>query len=125
MINKITLNKVILSIGLILSWASTQATTYIFVSHSMPDSALRAYFKEAQNHEAILVMRGLYQDDFMATKAKAEDLKITYQIDPNLFDAYGIKQVPVIIQDNDGMVKKITGHIRLQEALRQFAEDVA
>lgn len=123
MINKITLNKVILTIGLILSWASSQATTYIFVSHSMPDSALRGYFKEAQSHEAILVMRGLYQDDFMATKAKAESLKISYQIDPNLFDAHGIKQVPVIIQDNDGIVKKITGHIRLQEALRQFAED--
>lgn len=118
-----TIIKTSLFLLLSLCTSMVQGNLYIFVSHAMPEAALQAYFKEAQSHNAILVMRGLYQDSFMATKTKAESLQITYNIDPDLFDYYGIKQVPVIIEDNDGNVKKITGHIPLQEALRQFAED--
>ena len=110
---------------LVLCWAPiSHATTYIFVSHSMPEPALQAYFKEAQKSKAILVMRGLYQDSFIATKNKSEALKITYDINPNLFEDYGIKVVPTIVEDNEGIVKKITGHIPLTEALKIFAEDV-
>ena len=102
---------------------SSQAITYVFVSHSMPEPALQAYFKEAQHSKAILVMRGLYQDSFIATKNKSEALKITYDINPNLFEDYGIKVVPTIVEDNEDIVKKITGHIPLTEALKIFAED--
>ena len=108
-----------------LCWVSTtQAATYIFVSHSMRDCALQAYFKEAQQYKAVLVMRGLYQDSFMATKAQSEALKITYNIDPDLFDRYGVTKVPVIVEDNQGTIKKVTGHIPLTEALKIFREEL-
>lgn len=96
--------------------AKTQ--TYIFVSFSMPYSALKSYFVEAQQEGAILVMRGLKDNSFLVTKAKATELEISFNIDPNLFEQYQITTVPVIItDDNQGAVKKLTGHLSLHAAL--------
>lgn len=98
---------------------SAIAQIYIFVSYSMPDSALQSYHQQAQQKQAILVMQGLKDDSFTATKVKADQLKIIYDINPELFDQYGIEEVPVIIKDDgEGRIKKIIGHLSLLEALR-------
>ncbi len=99
---------------------------YIFVSFSMKDEALRAYFKEAQIYGATLVMRGFVDKSsdaatmnrFAATKNRIEKARINVQINPNLFEQINVLKVPVIaVVDDMGNIKKISGHITLQKAL--------
>nr|WP_037213848.1 TrbC family F-type conjugative pilus assembly protein [Rickettsia endosymbiont of Ixodes scapularis] len=104
--------------------ALAQPQTYIFVSFSMPDAALKEYYLEAQQTGAILVMQGLRDNSFMQTRDKAMELGINFNIDPNLFEEYQIKQIPVIIvDDGKGFVKKLTGHIPLSEVLKIMEKD--
>lgn len=103
---------------LLLSSSNVLAQTYIFVSFSMPDTALKDYYLETQKVGAILVMRGLKDNSFINTKDKAMQLGISFNVDPNLFEQYQIKQVPVIIiDDGQGQVKKLTGHVPCSKAL--------
>lgn len=121
-----TIKKQLLLIFLILSStnALAKAQTYIFVSFSMPDTALKSYFIEAKQASAILVMRGLKNNSFLQTKAKADELAISFNIDPNLFEQYQITSVPVIIVDNgQGRVKKLTGHIALMKAIELMEQE--
>ncbi len=96
------------------------AKTYIFVSFSQNDSSLQAYYAEAKRLGATLVMRGLLDDSFVATKAKTEAIEVAYDIDPTLFDKYGIESVPTIVRDEGGKIQKVAGHIPLQSALDIF-----
>jgi conjugal transfer pilus assembly protein TrbC len=96
------------------------AELYIFVSHSMNDKALQAYYKEAQSLRAKLVVRGLIDDSFLETKAKLDDLSISYDIDPNLFEKYDVQVVPTIVRDQNNRQSKVVGHIPLIEALKIF-----
>jgi len=98
------------------------AETYIFVSHSMNDSALQQYYKEAQAVGATLVMRGLIDNSFIKNKERAEFLRIGYDIHPELFEEYQVTVVPTIVKDADGWIQKITGHLPLREALKIFDE---
>jgi len=100
-----------------------QAKTYVFVSHSLKDTALKAYFKEAQALGATLVVRGLVEDSFMATKKKIDDVQISYEINPPLFDHYDVTVVPTIVRDEGGRIQKISGHIPLKTALEIFDDE--
>nr|WP_253307417.1 type-F conjugative transfer system pilin assembly protein TrbC [Rickettsia endosymbiont of Ceutorhynchus assimilis] len=96
----------------------SQFQTYIFVSFSMPDSALKSYYIEAEQAGARLVMRGLKNNSFLETKAKADEIGISFDIDPNLFEEYQITSVPaIIVNSEDKGVKRLTGHISLYDAL--------
>lgn len=99
--------------------------TYVFVSFSLNDEALKTYYMTAEKTGAVLVMRGLIDDSFMATKAKLEELKIEYIIDPELFVKYNVTKVPTIVQDNGEVVKKVTGHIPLWDAIKIFNEEAS
>ncbi|XVN41380.1 MAG: type-F conjugative transfer system pilin assembly protein TrbC [Rickettsia endosymbiont of Argas persicus] len=97
---------------------------YIFVSFSMPDSALKSYYIEAEQEGARLVMRGLKNNSFLETKAKADEIGISCDIDPNLFEKYQITSVPIVVIDNNqGKVKKLAGHIGLNDALQIIQEE--
>ncbi|XVN40726.1 MAG: TrbC family F-type conjugative pilus assembly protein [Rickettsia endosymbiont of Argas persicus] len=99
--------------------AKTGNQIYIFVSFAMPDSALKSYYVEAEQEGARLIMRGLKNNSFLDTKAKADEIGISFDIDPNLFEKYQIISVPVtVIDNNQGQVKKLTGHIGLNDALQ-------
>ena len=98
--------------------AKTYNQIYIFVSFSMPDSALKSYYIEAEQVGARLVMRGLKNNSFLDTKAKADEIGISFDIDPNLFEEYQITAVPAIIVNSEGKgVKRLTGHMSLHDAL--------
>ena len=122
MLKKNTLLKTILLTVAFLS-GSANAVTYIFVSFSMNDEALKAYYSEAQKNDATLIMKGLVNDSFTETKEKLDELNIGYDINPELFDKYEVNTVPTIIKDDDGNIKKLTGHILLSEALNIFKEN--
>ena len=108
---------IIVSMITTIAQANIHEKIYIFVSLSMPDSALQAYYSEAERLGATLVMRGLHHNSFPETKNKAESLKISWDIDPDLFEQYGISEVPVIVRVASGSAKKVAGHIPLSEAL--------
>ena len=72
--------KKLLFVMLIFWVRLVRAETYVFVSYSMPDNALKAYFKEAQELGATLVMRGLKDDSFILSSTKSQELGITYDI---------------------------------------------
>ncbi len=118
---KIILRMIFISIIMIAN--NIYAKTFIFVSHSMNDEALKAYFKEAIANDAILVMRGLVNNSFIDTKVKCEQLEISYEINPVLFDLFKIEIVPVIIQQDGEIIKKVTGHISLKDAFEIFHEE--
>lgn len=101
---------------------------YIFVSFSMNDSSIRKYFIDGQKYGAKLVLRGLVNEDgknkFASTKAKLEKVKVNADINPVLFKELDINHVPVIaVIDEDGKIKKITGHILLDKALELMEID--
>ncbi|WP_371220406.1 type-F conjugative transfer system pilin assembly protein TrbC [Orientia tsutsugamushi] len=98
-------------------WISKK--TFIFVSFSMSDEALKSYFADSQKAGARLVMRGLINNSFTQTKNKTMELGISLDIDPSLFEQYKIDVVPVIVIDDKkrGLTKKLTGHIPLAIAL--------
>ncbi len=103
--------------------AKTYNQIYIFVSFSMPDSALKSYYIEAEQKGVRLVMRGLKNNSFVETKAKADEIGISFDIDPNLFEKYQITSVPIVVIDNNqDKVKKLAGHIGLNDALQIMQE---
>ncbi|KJV51944.1 type-F conjugative transfer system pilin assembly family protein [Orientia tsutsugamushi str. Gilliam] len=93
--------------------------TFIFVSFSMSDEALKSYFADSQKAGTQLVMRGLINNSFIQTKNKTMELGISFDIDPGLFEQYKIDVVPVIVIDDEkrGLTKKLTSHIPLAIAL--------
>ena len=111
------LRTILLSLFLLTS-SNILAKTYVFVSFSMGNEALKSYYLEAQKEGASLVMQGLRNNSFLETKAKATELGINFDINPNLFEKYQITVIPTIIMDDDkGEIKKLTGHISLHDAL--------
>ena len=109
---------------LAVAWSlisETYADIYVFVSHSMEEKALQDYWQEAQKYGAKLVVRGLINDSFLDTKAELDKIEIAYDIDPEKFEKYGIKQVPTIVKEENGNAQKITGHIPLKNALEIFS----
>lgn len=116
--------RTILLIFLIFIGSTTPASNrYIFVSFSMPDEALKAYYREAEELQATLVVRGLVNNNFFETRQKALDIAINFNIDPELFENYSIKSVPVIIEDDEFTgIKKVSGHIPLKDALELFKQ---
>ena len=116
-----------------LSW-NANAQTYVFVSYSMPDHALKSYHTQAQKEGGTLVMRGLKDDSFMETQKEARRLKITYDINPDLFEEYAITRVPTIVVETSDASQKcavfsqVMGHVSLktaQEVIGGSKEDVA
>lgn len=102
--------------------ASITPGKYIFVSFSMPDESLRAYFKQAQEHEFVLVLKGFTgregENKILKTRSKLQELRINAEINPTLFEELNIGQVPVIaIIDDLGNIRKVAGHIPLQSAI--------
>ncbi|WP_103896855.1 TrbC family F-type conjugative pilus assembly protein [Rickettsia fournieri] len=103
---------------------NTYNNIYIFVSFSMPNSALKSYYIEAEQKGVRLIMQGLKNNSFLETKAKADEIGISFDIDPNLFEKYQITSVPIVVIDNNqGKVKKLAGHIGLNYALQIMQEE--
>lgn len=114
-------------LGLLLSSfnVAAQCQIYIFVSFSMNDQALKSYYLEAQKIGAILVMRGLKDNSFFETKAKVDKLGISFNIDPNLFKQYQVTMIPaIIVDDGQGLIKKLTGHIPLLKAIEIMEKNI-
>ncbi len=93
----------------------------IFVSFSMPESSLKSLSREAQKQGAVLVMRGLYRDSFVQTAQKLQQLGITVDIHPKLFETHHIVSVPTFVKiDNGRPLYSLKGNVTLDFALKKF-----
>lgn len=113
----------------------------IFVSFAMPEASLKSLAQEAQRistqrdasqrvstqqHNAVLVMRGLYQDSFVKTAKKLQDLGITVDINPELFETHQVTSVPTFVQLKDGQpLHSLKGNVTLRFAAEKFENQLA
>lgn len=95
----------------------------VFVSFSMPEASLKSLFHEASKHKAVLVMRGLYENSFVKTAAKLQQMGITVDIHPELFEKYHVERVPVFVRLDKGReIARLSGNVSLDFAVSKLAE---
>lgn len=94
----------------------------VFVSFGLADEVLKGLNEECLRVGARLVMRGLLQDSFTKTKNRLDQLGISIDIDPPLFEDYSIKQVPTFILTDHQKVDRLSGTVNLKYALEQMNE---
>ncbi|MFC1659633.1 type-F conjugative transfer system pilin assembly protein TrbC [Pseudomonadota bacterium] len=108
----------------------------IFISFSMPKQSLKERIEEAKRTGATLVLRGIIKDSITETAKELNKLTnntgVNAIIDPNLFKAFSITKVPVIVvakyraypcEDKCNYTPihdKISGNISLEYALEQI-----
>jgi type-F conjugative transfer system pilin assembly protein TrbC len=106
----------------------------VFVSLGMPESSLKQLAMEAEKTtegqrklKARLVIRGLLDNSFKTTLTRLQELKISVDIDPTLFDLFQVERVPTFIRcrvTSEGAIKeghdRLTGNIFLRDALEKF-----
>ena len=98
----------------------TERKFLIFVSFSMPKSALQALYADAKNQQAVLVLRGLKDGSFKATAEYLKALEISVRIDPESFKKYQISRVPTIVALRDNEFDSISGNISFQYAKQKL-----
>lgn len=103
-----------------------------FVSFSMPEHAIRAWMKEAVEHDASINIRGLIGDNMPHTLEILQKFiqdnnnRGGINIDPVLFDVYGIDKVPAVVVRKYGSPDSpfdiVYGTSTIKEALRIIQE---
>jgi type-F conjugative transfer system pilin assembly protein TrbC len=102
----------------------TKDGLYVFVSLSMPKTLLATLDDIARKIGAKLVIIGLKNNSFKETfhhikKIKEEGIKV--DINPEIFERFEVKQVPVFMAVHHNKYDKLTGNVSLKYALEQFA----
>lgn len=102
--------------------------TLVFVSFSLPEASLRMLAQSATAHNATLVIRGLYQNSFIKTAQKIQEIfkgmeGVGMDINPELFDAHHITAVPTFVKVKDGKpVCTLKGNVSLAFAAKKLEE---
>lgn len=104
---------------------------YIFISRSMPDELIRSYALDAAYSGGILVMRGIGDKERLADFLRSEYMKnikpdgmgAMVQLDPRLFDAFGIEVVPSIVYTNQSLAELCIDHGSTSQRCTPSAED--
>jgi type-F conjugative transfer system pilin assembly protein TrbC len=110
-----------------------KAGILVFVSFSMPEASLKSLAQEAQRtwtrgdasqqHHAVLVMRGLYQDSFVKTASKIQELGIAVDIHPELFETHHVTSVPTFVRLEDGQpIHSLKGNVTLDFVVKAFED---
>lgn len=95
----------------------------VFVSFSMPEASLKALAKDAGQHNAVLVLRGLYEDSFVKTASKLKDLGIGVDINPELFETHQVDAVPTFVAVKSGQpLWRLKGNVTLGFVAKKFEE---
>lgn len=114
---------------------SAEGNILIFVSFSMPKESIKGWMNDAEKIHSPVLVRGLVNNSFKETTKKimalSEDNHGGVQLDPQLFKAFDIKQVPavVVIQDIQCVTTKtcsgtydvVYGNVHLDYALEKIA----
>jgi len=103
-------------------------TLLIFVSLSMPIESLKSLLRDAEKQRAVLVIRGLRHNSFKETAIFLQEQGLTsstgMEINPDLFDKYGITKVPVFVMVKDGKEEnRLSGNVSLAFASQKLRKD--
>lgn len=100
-----------------------------FVSFSVPTAGLKRMVAEADRFHIPATIRGMVGETMMQTTRAVRELveesnRGGVEINPPAFQTWGITSVPVLIVTcGNGQHDRISGNIRLQEALERIAKD--
>lgn len=105
----------------------------VFVSWSMPEVAIKQWMSEAENFDASINVQGLIAENFPKSIAKMQKFveennsEGGINIDPELFERYGVKKVPAVVvrqYDNpDSPFDMVYGTSTIKEALKIISEE--
>ena len=97
---------------------------YIFVSSSMKKPNLIRLGKQAAAQGASLVMRGFIENSYLKTavflKEVVEKTGQGVAIDPSLFKAYRVTEVPTFIVADGDRYDKLSGNVSLDYAISEI-----
>ena len=91
----------------------------IFVSSSMPIASLKRLSYQAQQQGAILVIRGMVDGSMHKTAQLVDQMDHPLEIDPKLFEQFGIDKVPMFIIPHKRRWYKVAGNVELTFALER------
>ncbi|SEG42287.1 conjugal transfer pilus assembly protein TrbC [Legionella quinlivanii DSM 21216] len=120
------LRKGILGLTCLFMTASSFAVQVsILVSFSMPETLLRETLKESAELHIPAYLNGLYRDSMRETALKVMALSqripnLNLNIDPTLFERFGIQQVPALVVEEGNAFDVIYGHLSIQEGLARM-----
>ncbi|WP_242604793.1 type-F conjugative transfer system pilin assembly protein TrbC [Legionella busanensis] len=102
------------------------ATLSVLVSFSMPTNLLEETLKESSRLGIPVYLNGLYHDSIEDSALKIMALSkhvpnLNLQIDPTIFERFGITEVPALIADNGATFDVIYGHLPIKEGLARMA----
>ena len=119
---------------------SSQENLMVMVSFSMPEETLRNLARQADKAGAVLVIRGMVDDSLQATTKAIQKVlgeeggDSTFQINPNVFRAYKVEDVPAFvlarkpIGDGDSCTHgddyvSVRGDVTLEYAIRKLGDN--
>ena len=89
----------------------------------MPGESLKSLARDAAKHNAILIMRGLYENSFVKTASKLKDLGISVDINPELFETHQITAVPTFVAIQSGNSSwRLKGNVTLEFVSKEINE---
>ena len=100
---------------------SRKSSMYVFMSCSMPDKAWEEMAQAARKYHAQLVIRGLPENDFMVLFDKIKHIDVDIIVDPDLFEVYGITEVPTFVVLKKDGYDKVSGNVSIEEVFQVMA----
>jgi len=112
-----------------LQEASEESHLMVFISFSVPVESWKDLSLQLEKTEGRFLLRGLPGNSFEELTKKIFEMRAAgvnapIDIDPDRFEKYGIDAVPAIVLENGETFDRIVGNIRLDAALRLFAESL-
>ncbi|HAU5565818.1 TPA: type-F conjugative transfer system pilin assembly protein TrbC [Serratia fonticola] len=98
-----------------------------FVSLGIPEEGLLPMLADARRFGIPATLRGLLNNDFRQTAEKMfelskKDKQAGVQIDPTLYQQYGIKAVPALVVTCGGKFDVLYGSLPVQQALEEVKQ---
>ncbi|MBS0900024.1 type-F conjugative transfer system pilin assembly protein TrbC [Pantoea dispersa] len=98
-----------------------------FVSLGIPEEGLLPMLADARRFGIPATLRGLLNNDFRQTAEKMfelskKDKQAGVQIDPTLYQQYGIKAVPALVVTCGGKFDVLYGSLPVQQALEEVRQ---
>ncbi|HAT8643613.1 TPA: type-F conjugative transfer system pilin assembly protein TrbC [Legionella pneumophila] len=114
-----------LLIGMAITSLTYAANVSVLVSFSMPDQLLEETLKDCMRLKIPAYLNGLHRNSMQETAVRVMELSqkipdLNLQIDPTLFERFGIQQVPALVVENNNSFDVIYGHLPLTEGLMRI-----
>lgn len=105
----------------------TQASSYVFVSFSLPEKLFTEILQESETMHIPVVLNGLYHNSMPETVEKILTLSKAFPnasilIDPTLFERFSIHHVPAVVVEQGPCFDVLYGNLTLHDALKRIQD---